>query len=255
MTKASPSSSSFATASLTSEAASNGPCVVFEDVTLGYSKQNPLIAGASFSLLENGFYFLTGPSGAGKTSFFKALLMSLAPFQGRITLLGKKTRGLPLSECTKLRRRIGMVFQDLRLLGNLSVLENVALPLHIRGFDITEALEQAKDLLAWMGVHVSATQPIDTLSGGERQRVAIARAVMTRPALLLADEPTGQIDDEAALQVTTLLERLNKIGTTIIMATHNQQLLTQFSHPVLRLADRTLTLEQPEELQQERMQA
>jgi cell division transport system ATP-binding protein len=222
---------------------------------LGYSKKGPLIENASFSLRENGFYFLTGASGSGKTSFFKALLMSLEPFQGRITLLGKKTRGLPLSERTKLRRRIGMVFQDLRLLGNLTVLENIALPLHIRGFDITEALEQAKDLLAWMGVHVAMTQSIETLSGGERQRVAIARAVMTRPALLLADEPTGQIDDEAAVQVTTLIERLNKIGTTIIMATHNQELITQFGHPILRLDSKKLTLEEPIDTSSNRRQA
>lgn len=224
------------------------PVLEFDQVTLGYKDTAPVIQKSSFSLCKGGFYFLWGSSGVGKTSFFKAVLMSLNPTYGTIKLFQKKTRGIHARERAHLRRKIGVVFQNLNLFSHLSILENIALPLSIQGYEAKAALGQAQELLSWLGITVSQDQILEQLSGGEKQRVAIARAVMTRPKLLLADEPTGQMDDDAAFRVAVLLERVNKLGTTVIMATHNAALVNKFPYPVLRLEKRRLTLEDTDAL-------
>lgn len=220
------------------------PALIFDKVTLSHGPNTPVLKNISFALKRGAFTFLKGPSGSGKTSFFRALLMGLEPRSGAISVLGKKTRGLTLSARAKLRRRIGMIFQDLRLLDHLSILENVALPLHVRGFEIEEALQQAKDLLSWMEVEWSKDQSISKLSGGERQRIAIARAVMCKPSLLLADEPTGQVDDKTGMKIITLLHRLNQIGTTVIIATHNSLFSKEFPCNTLLVEGGTIALQE-----------
>ena len=223
-------------------AAPTQPALVFDKVTLAHGANPPLLKDISFSLERGSFCFLQGPSGSGKTSFFRTLLMGMEPSSGAVSVLGQKIRGLTLAARSKLRRRMGVIFQDLRLLDHLSVLENVALPLHVRGFEIEEALQQAKDLLAWLGVEIEKDQPLHTLSGGEKQRIAIARAVMCKPALLLADEPTGQVDEKTGMQIITLLYRLNKIGTTVVIATHNPLFLQAFPCDILAIRNQTIHL-------------
>ena len=216
------------------------PCVVFDRVSLGYEKKNPLLDNVSLELEAGKFFFLKGVSGSGKTSLFKALLLVLEPFQGTIKLFDKKTRGLPFKARVELRQKIGVVFQDYKLLNHLSVKENVALPLCVRGLPQQKANTQAEEILDWMGVSSVRNAHPSNLSGGEKQRVAIARAIITHPQLLLADEPTGNIDDDAAYKITCLLERLHKAGTTVIMATHNQPLIESFPYEILHLQERTI---------------
>ena len=229
--------------------------IVFNQVTLGYDAKAPLLENVSFELPENQFYFVTGASGSGKTSFFKALCMTLNPFFGAVTLLDQKTRGLTAHQKTLLRQKIGVVFQDYKLLPYLSIAQNVALPLLIRQFPYDRALEQAEALLKWMEVAALPDSFPHLLSGGEKQRVSIARALISKPKILLADEPTGNIDDEAAFRVTELLERLYKLGTTVVMATHNRALVSCFSYPRLVIHKKKIQLEKPQSLSHQKAQS
>lgn len=219
---------------------SENSIISFNQVSLGYPDRPPLLQKVSLDLVENGFYFLTGPSGCGKTTLFKSLLMLLDPLYGSISIMGEKTRGLSAKQRASLRRDMGVVFQDNKLLDHLSVLDNVALPLHIRGFETKEVKKRADELLAWMGLKERAALRVSELSGGEKQRVAIARAVLGRPKIVLADEPTGHIDDVHGIQALQFLDRLHKAGTTVIVATHHQKLIQQFTHPVLCFTEKGL---------------
>ncbi len=211
--------------------------VRFEDVALRYGSGPAILAEVSFDLDPGSFHFVVGPSGAGKSSLLRLLHLAQEPTHGRIMLFGRDTRTLDRDERALARRRIGAVFQDFRLLDHLTALENVALPLRIAGHQKPDVEQHVTELLNWVGLseHLGAYPP--TLSGGQQQRVAIARAVIARPSLLLADEPTGNLDDRLAVRLLYLFEELNKLGTTVVIATHNEGLVARFQHPVMRLRD------------------
>ena len=211
--------------------------ITFESVGLRYGTGPEVLRDITFTLDSGSFHFLTGASGAGKSSLLRLLYLAHRPSRGLITMFGEDIVSLPREGLPALRQQIGVVFQDFRLLDHLSVLDNVALPLRAAGKPEGEALAHVTELLKWIGLgdvlHLRPT----VLSGGQQQRVAIARAVINRPKLLLADEPTGNVDNSIALRLLYLFEELNRLGTTIVIATHNEALLERFKYPRLHLAD------------------
>ncbi|MSO71323.1 MAG: cell division ATP-binding protein FtsE [Alphaproteobacteria bacterium] len=217
--------------------------VVFENVAMRYEQGPVVLRDVNFHLREGSFHFLTGLSGAGKSSLLSLLYLAQLPTSGRVKLFGQDVASMPRTERPALRRKIGVVFQDFRLLDHLTAVENVALPLRVSGNDGPEAETHVRELLAWVGLadHVDA-RPRE-LSGGQQQRIAIARAVINRPLLLLADEPTGNVDDTTAARLMYLFEELNKMGTTVVLATHAELLIRRFDHPVLRLEAGTLAVD------------
>lgn len=180
-----------------------------------------MLRDLDFRLRSGGFYFLTGPSGAGKTSLLKLLYLAQRPTRGRIRLFGEELGEAPRDALPQYRRRIGVVFQDFRLIRHLSAFDNVALPLRIGGKSDEEIEGPVREMLAWVGLADRSSARPPTLSGGEQQRVAIARAVINRPELLVADEPTGNVDDEMAARLLHLFTALNQLGTTVVVATHD----------------------------------
>ncbi len=188
---------------------------------------------------------MTGASGAGKSSLLSMIYLARKPSAGRIRLFERDVTTLSRPETAMMRRKIGVVFQDFRLLDHLTALENVALPLKISGQRDEKVRRHVAELLAWVGLseHLDSYPP--TLSGGQKQRVAIARAVVGRPSLLIADEPTGNVDDRMAVRLLYLFEELNKLGTTIVIATHNESLVARFDHPVVRLVDGGVRVDRP----------
>jgi cell division transport system ATP-binding protein len=192
----------------------------------------------SFGLEAGAFRWLTGPSGAGKT---RLLYLAVRPTRGRLTLLGTDVTTAPRRALPPLRRRIGVVFQDFRLLPHLSAFDNVALPLRIAGRPEGQIRADVGELLRWVGLSQQLEARPAELSGGEQQRVAIARAVITRPALLLADEPTGNLDDGQAERLMQLFKEMNRIGTTVIVATHNEMLVGRHPAPALHIANGRLS--------------
>lgn len=199
--------------------------VEFENVGLRYGPGPETLSDLSFSLDEGSFHFLTGASGAGKTSLLKLLYLSQRPSRGAIRLFNADVVTLPRSRLPSFRRRIGVVFQDFRLLPHLSAFDNIALPLRIAGVSEQQLRTPVEEMLHWVSLTHRAHALPATLSGGEQQRVAIARAVIGRPELLVADEPTGNVDTDMASRLITLFEALNKLGTTIVVATHDMDLL------------------------------
>ena len=202
---------------------------------LKYGRGPNVLTDVNFHLRPGSFHFLTGPSGSGKTSLLRMLFMSLQPTSGQILLFGQNITTVSLTRRAQLRRRIGIVFQDFRLLDHLSTWENVALPLRVVGRRMGDYKEDVTDLLQWVGLgeRMHAYPPV--LSGGEKQRAAIARAVIGKPELLLADEPTGNVDPVMARRLLRLFIELNRLGTSVIIATHDHQLMKQFKAPKLEL--------------------
>ena len=184
-----------------------------------------MLAGLDLRLAAGGFYFLTGPSGAGKTSLLKLLYLAQRPTRGRLRIFGEDVGDAPREALPAFRRRIGVVFQDFRLVRHLSAFDNVALPLRIAGYDDRGIESPVREMLAWVGLADRASARPPTLSGGEQQRVAIARAVIARPELLVADEPTGNVDAAMANRLIHLFETLNGLGTTVVVATHDMSLI------------------------------
>ena len=215
--------------------------VRFENVGMRFRDGPAVLENIGFTLPPGSFHFLTGPSGAGKSTLLKLIYLALKPSSGRIRLFDRDVAGIPRREQPDLRRRIGVVFQDFRLLGHLTALDNVALPLRIAGAKQSLSRRHVPELLDWVGLgdHMNALPA--TLSGGQQQRVAIARAVIGRPKLLLADEPTGNVDDQIAMRLLFLFEELNRMGTTVLIATHNNMLVDRFSYPRLDLRDGRLS--------------
>ena len=182
----------------------------------------------SLSIEPRSFQFLTGPSGAGKSTLLRLILLSLRPTRGLISLFGRETSGLSKGDLTSFRRRIGVVFQDFRLLDHLSIYQNVALPLIVQGRDERGFQAEVRELLKWVGLGDKMTALPPTLSGGEKQRVAIARALIVQPELLLADEPTGNVDPSMARRLIRLFAELHRSGTSVVIATHDLSLMDQF---------------------------
>ena len=202
-----------------------GTIVEFDRVGLRYGTGGEVLRDLDFRLGTGAFYFLTGPSGAGKTSLLKLLYLAQRPTRGRISLFGEELTDAPRDALPPFRRRIGVVFQDFRLVRHLSAFDNVALPLRIAGHGEPEVEGPVREMLAWVGLADRASARPPTLSGGEQQRVAIARAVIARPELLVADEPTGNVDAAMAQRILHLLTALNRLGTTVVVATHDLGLI------------------------------
>jgi cell division transport system ATP-binding protein len=209
--------------------------VEFLNVGMRYGVGPEVLHDISFRLPPGSFHFLTGASGAGKSSLIKLMYVAHRPTRGLVNLFGRDLATLPRRELPALRRRVGVVFQEFRLLDHLSAFDNVALPLRVAGAKEAKLKANVEELLSWVGLAERMTARPATLSGGEKQRVAIARAVIAKPDLMLADEPTGNLDDRAGLRLLRLIEELNRQGTTVVIATHNESLVARFDHPRLHL--------------------
>ncbi len=225
--------------------------VQFDNVGLRYGTGAETLSDVSFSLLRGSFYFLTGPSGAGKTSLLRLLYLSQRPSRGQIRMFGEDVVAAPRDRLPAFRRRIGVVFQDFRLVAHLSAFDNVALPLRLAGAEERELAGPVREMLAWVGLEDRADARPATLSGGEQQRVAIARAVIGRPDILVADEPTGNVDPEMAQRLLHLFDGLNRLGTTVVVATHDLHLLSRIGNAQMmkldkgRMSDPTGSLRYP----------
>ena len=213
----------------------------FDDVSMRYGRAPETLKDLTFSLAPGSFHFLTGASGAGKSSLLKLIYLAARPSKGLIHLFGQDVTALPPGEYPVLRRRIGVVFQEFRLLDHMSAFDNVALPLRIAGRKPDSYRQDVAELLAWVGLRSRMQALPPTLAGGEKQRLAIARAVVNRPEILLADEPTGNVDQEMSLRILRLFVELNRLGTTVLIATHDQDLVARSGRPVLHLEDGRLT--------------
>ncbi|MDE2514943.1 MAG: cell division ATP-binding protein FtsE [Rhodospirillales bacterium] len=218
----------------------------FEDVGLRYPAPGQaagpeVLRDIDFTLPDGAFRWLLGPSGAGKSSLLRLMYLAVRPSRGRIFVLGTEVASARRAALPRLRRRIGVVFQDFRLLRHLSAFDNVALPLRLAGRPEGQVRADVTEMLRWVGLARKTEAAPDALSGGEQQRVAIARAVITRPSLLLADEPTGNLDDVQAERLMQLFKEMNRLGTTVIVATHNDQLVYRHPAPSLRLENGRLT--------------
>lgn len=214
------------------------------DVGFGYHAGEPLLSGMTLDLQPGMFHFLTGPSGSGKTTFLRLCYAELLPTEGQLTAFGRDIRSFGRDQIADLRRRVGVVHQDTQFLDHLPVAENIALPLTIAGEDVD--MRALRDLLGWvqLGQHARAMPP--QLSGGERQRAALARAVILSPDIVIADEPTGNLDWDMSMRLMQLLIELNRSGKTILVATHDLNLIraTKAQAParVLRISGGTLHL-------------
>ncbi len=199
----------------------------FENVGLRYGMGPEILRDITFDIPERSFQFLSGPSGAGKTTLLRLLFLSLRPTRGLITIFGKNRASITRSELPQLRRRIGVVFQDFRLLDHMTTYENVALPLRVRGREEASYRSDVTELLKWVGLgdRMNVLPPV--LSGGEKQRAAIARALIEQPEILLADEPTGNVDPPLARRLLRLFIELNRLGTAVVIATHDLALMDQ----------------------------
>ncbi len=214
-----------------------GGLIAFEKVGLRYGHGPEILKDVSFRIAPGSFHFLTGPSGSGKTSLLRLMLLSLKPTRGKLQMFGEDVNRLNREQLLKLRRHIGIVFQEFRLLDHLTTFENVALPLRVLGQQETDYRPNVEELLEWVGLGDRMDAHPALLSGGEKQRAAIARAVISRPDVLLADEPTGNVDPELSERLLHLFAELNRMGTTIIIATHELQMLDKFSYPRMLLND------------------
>lgn len=210
-------------------------------VGLHYKEGAEVFRGATFNIEKGSFQFLTGPSGAGKSSLLRMLYLGLKPTWGTLHLFGENASKIHSSRLPHVRQKVGVVFQEFKLLDHLTVSENVSLPLRVQGMDKKRSSQHAQEMLHWVGLGSSLEAYPTTLSGGQKQRVAIARAVIARPQLLLADEPTGNVDDEMALKLLRLFEELNGMGTAVVIATHNPRLLEQYPCARLSIREGTIT--------------
>ena len=218
-----------------------GPVVRFEGVGMRYGRAPEVLRDVSLTLNAGSFHFLTGASGAGKSSLLKLVYLAHRPSRGLIGLFGEDVGSLPHRELPPLRRRIGVVFQEFRLLDHLSAFDNAALPLRVAGVRPAAYRADVAELLDWVGLGDRMHAMPATLSGGEKQRLAVARAVVGRPELLVADEPTGNVDAEAALKLLRLFVKLNQLGTTVLVASHDAEMVRRSGAPVLHLHEGRLS--------------
>lgn len=215
--------------------------VRFNKVSLYYPNGHHILHELTHSVTVGSFTFLTGVSGAGKTSLLRLIYRGTKPSKGNIQVFGMDIATLSPNELLQYRRRIGVVFQDCKLFPHLNVLDNVALALKITGVSVKTARIQAKELLDWVGLGRHLYEMPHTLSDGQKQRVSIARAVITHPILLLADEPTGNLDYQAGYRLLKLFDELHRLGTTVILTTHNKGLISEFDYPEWELSQGQIT--------------
>ena len=219
--------------------------IEMQNVGIRYGQGAEVLSDIKLSLKRGSFHFLTGRSGAGKTSLLSMMYLAQKPSRGIVSVFGKNVNFTNRDSLAMLRRKIGVVFQDFRLLDHLSAFDNVALPLRVCGMDEKEVKKRVTELLQWVELDKHLKAPAATLSGGEQQRVAIARAVINRPELLLADEPTGNVDNDIAAKLMKLFVELNKLGTTVVIATHSEKLISDFAYPRLHLQNKNLRVYRP----------
>ena len=212
----------------------------FENVGMRYGAGPEILRDVTFRLEAGSFTFLTGASGAGKSTLLRLMYLAEPPTRGLITMFGYDLATTKRSAFPGLRRRMGVVFQDFRLLDHLSAFDNAALPLRVVGRSPENYTHDVEELLGWVGLGEKLHAKPPTLSGGEQQRVAIARAVIARPDLLLADEPTGNVDPDIAQRLVRLFAELNRLGTTVLIATHDRSLIERTQAREIRLVDSRL---------------
>ncbi len=214
----------------------------FDNVGLRYGTGPEILRDLHFEVEPRSFQYLTGPSGAGKSSLLKLFFLSIRPSRGLISIFGRDSSTLRASELPRIRRRIGVVFQDFRLLDHLTTYENVALALRVVGKPESRYRADVVELLNWVGLgdRINAYPPV--LSGGEKQRAAIARAVIGHPEILLADEPTGNVDPPMARRILRLFVELNRLGTSVVIATHDTDLMHRFPARTMAIEDGRLEI-------------
>jgi cell division transport system ATP-binding protein len=218
------------------------PVVDMQNVSIRYGQDPEVLSDIKLSLAKGSFHFLTGKSGAGKTSLLSMMYLAQKPSRGTVTVFGTNIGFANRDTMALMRRRIGVVFQDFRLLEHMTAYDNVAVPLRVRGMSESEIGKRVKELLHWVELDKSVNKICSTLSGGEKQRVAIARAVINRPEILLADEPTGNVDDDIAVKLMKLFVELNRLGTTVVIATHSQELISKYNYPRIHLENHSLKI-------------
>jgi cell division transport system ATP-binding protein len=220
----------------------DGDPVKFDGVGLRYGSGPEIFADLTLSLPAQSMHFLTGPSGAGKTSLLSLMYLARLPTTGRLSLFGHDAARASRGRRAMMRRRLGVVFQDFRLLDHLSAFDNVALPLRVAGMAESMVRQNVTELLKWVGLDAMMDAVPAVLSGGQKQRVAIARAVVNRPRLILADEPTGNVDDAIAMRLMQLFVELHKLGSCVIVATHNESLVRRFPFPRIHIDGRSVSI-------------
>ena len=221
------------------------PIAEFSMTGLSYDGQMDVLKDVNLVIRNGDFRFLTGPSGAGKTSLLKLIYLAQMPTAGKLSLFGQDVRDMAREDQPAIRRRIGVVFQEFRLLDHLTAFENVALPMRVAGVNQLDYRQDVTELLTWVGLGRKMDALPPTLSGGEKQRVALARALVAKPDLILADEPTGNVDPIMGERIMRLLVELNRLGTAVIVATHDLALVRRMKKNILRLKDGNLTLHGP----------
>ena len=218
------------------------PIISLQNVSVGYEGNEDVLSNMNIELQPGSFTFVTGKSGSGKTTLLNMLYLIKKPNKGVLRVFGKNINFSNRDVLSLLRQRVGVVFQDFRLLDYLSVYDNIALPLRVKGMGEKEIFRRVSELLSWVELSQSIYKTCSTLSGGEKQRIAIARAVINRPDILFADEPTGSVDSEIADKLMRLFVELNKVGTTIVIATHNEQLTSTYNYQRINLYNGTAKL-------------
>ncbi len=229
--------------------------IKFDNVGFRYDNDPEVLSDISFDLPAGSYHFLTGASGSGKTSLLGLMYLGHRPSRGKITMFGSDVGNIPRERLFEFRQRIGVVFQDYRLMNHLSAFDNVALPLRIVGRPEKEIRNNVTELLEWVGLGDDKNKLPPTLSGGQQQRIAVARAVIARPKLLLADEPTGNLDDDMGFRLMGLFEQLNKMGTTIVIATHNHHIMDKFGHSRLVLDGGSLSIEDHKAIKKQKIRS
>jgi cell division transport system ATP-binding protein len=211
------------------------PAVELRDVTVVYPGGNVGLDGTSVAIERGEFAFLVGPTGCGKSTFIRLLLREIDPSRGNVLIAGRDIGALPRKKVPKLRRNIGVVFQDFKLLPNRTVYDNVAYSLQVIGESRSNIRSKVPQILRMVGLSTKLNDYPDELSGGEQQRVSLARAFVNQPPLLLADEPTGNLDPETSLGIMQLIYRINRAGTTVIVATHDSQMVDRMRRRVIEM--------------------